>query len=260
MTHATFSGTEANLHLPAAWEELSQPELQGLYAAMAASPLDDVRLIGLRVLAGLKIDVGRRIGDRVFVSLPCASSRGKTRRVVFYMQPEVIGSVMSELDWMLQPGAVPVRLSAIGSRHAVDARLRNVPFGDYLLVENLYQGFVQSRNPDALAKAAQILYPGFKGERFGRMMVINMLNWLLQVKAMFSACFPDFFRPVGSAEGEEVCVADLYNNQIRALTGGDVTKEEQVKRIDCWRALTELDFKAKEAEELRQEQAKFRNK
>lgn len=260
MTRAIFSGTEAVLSLPHSWAELSERELHDLYAAMAASPLSDVRLIGLRVLAGLKLDVSRRDGDKVLVSLPVLSARGKAHRLVFYMQPEVVGSIMAELDWMLEPGAVPVRLPSIGHHSAVDARLRNVPFGDYLMVENLYQGFVQSHNPDALARAARILYPGYHGRRFGRMQLINVLTWLLQIKGMFSARFCNFFRPLASQECEEATIEDLYNNQIRALTGGDITKEAQIKAIDCWRALTELDFKAKEAEELRQEQAKYCNK
>ena len=38
---------------------------------------------------------------------------------------------------------------------------------------------------------------------------------------------------------------------IRALTGGDITKETAIMKMDTWRALTELDAKAREAEELR---------
>ena len=37
--------------------------------------------------------------------------------------------------------------------------------------------------------------------------------------------------------------------QVRALTGGDVTKEEAVLNVDTWTALAELDAKAKEARE-----------
>ena len=43
---------------------------------------------------------------------------------------------------------------------------------------------------------------------------------------------------------------DNMNTQIRALTGGDITKERDVLSMDCWRALTELDAKAKDYEEL----------
>ena len=41
------------------------------------------------------------------------------------------------------------------------------------------------------------------------------------------------------------------NAQIRALTGGDITKEREVLKMDCWRALTELDAKAKDYEDMR---------
>lgn len=40
------------------------------------------------------------------------------------------------------------------------------------------------------------------------------------------------------------------NAQIRALTKGDITKEKEVLHLDTWRALTELDALAKEAEEF----------
>ena len=38
--------------------------------------------------------------------------------------------------------------------------------------------------------------------------------------------------------------------QIRALTEGDITKEETIKALPCWRALTELNEKAREAKEF----------
>ena len=43
------------------------------------------------------------------------------------------------------------------------------------------------------------------------------------------------------------------NAQIRALTSGDITKEEAVLSMDTWRALTELDAKAKEVENIKRQ-------
>ena len=43
------------------------------------------------------------------------------------------------------------------------------------------------------------------------------------------------------------------NAQIRALTGGDITKEEAVLSMDTWRAFTELDAKAKEVEDIKRQ-------
>ena len=63
-------------------------------------------------------------------------------------------------------------------------------------------------------------------------------------------------QPVGKVGGE-YNMLDAVNAQIRALTDGDVTKEEFIKGYDCWRCLTELDAKAREAEEFKR---KYGNK
>jgi hypothetical protein len=43
------------------------------------------------------------------------------------------------------------------------------------------------------------------------------------------------------------------NAQIRALTKGDITKENTVLKMDVWRALTELDAQAADREELKKQ-------
>ena len=42
------------------------------------------------------------------------------------------------------------------------------------------------------------------------------------------------------------------NAQIRALAQGDITKEKEILSMDCWRALTELNEKAREIKEFTQ--------
>lgn len=67
-----------------------------------------------------------------------------------------------------------------------------------------------------------------------------------------SFAFRHFFRKVnGDSDISDISILESVNTQIRALTDGDVTKEQLVKQTDCWRALTELDAKAREAEEFR---------
>ena len=46
---------------------------------------------------------------------------------------------------------------------------------------------------------------------------------------------------------------DITFSQLRALTGGDITKEEDVLNADTWSALSELNAKAREAEEMNRE-------
>lgn len=62
--------------------------------------------------------------------------------------------------------------------------------------------------------------------------------------------FPHFFKPADKVGGN-YSFLESYNAQLRALTDGDVTKEELVKSIDTKRALTELDAKARDAEEFK---------
>lgn len=51
-------------------------------------------------------------------------------------------------------------------------------------------------------------------------------------------------------DDEEIDLRVVTDAQLRLLTDGDVTKEDAVRRVDCKRALTELNAKAKEAREM----------
>ena len=84
---------------------------------------------------------------------------------------------------------------------------------------------------------------------------MSVFYWFTSVKSLFSRSFPYFFQPVGNVspnnlleEGAPLAkrITDAMNAQIRALTKGDVTKEDEVLKMDVWRALTELDALAKE--------------
>ena len=61
------------------------------------------------------------------------------------------------------------------------------------------------------------------------------------------ADFLGYVPPIGEV------LRTAMNAQIRALTGGDITKEEAVLSMDTWRALTELDAKAKEVEDIKRQ-------
>ena len=179
-----------------------------------------------------------------------------------WVTPAMLAEHLECLDFLSDPGNVPVRLKVIGQRRhytAVNAQLHDVSFRDYVKIENLYQGFLRTNDFRDITKIASLLYPGFRPEK-DRMYpyeVLSILHWLVQIKALFARLFKNFFRPA-EGNGKAPNMVDVLNNEIRALTMGDVTKEAEILEIDCWRALTELDFKAKEAEEFNR--AKSKNK
>ena len=91
---------------------------------------------------------------------------------------------------------------------------------------------------------------------------VSVFYWFASLKQYFAMLFPHFFQPMSSDNGGNLLggssnlfaqLRDSTNAQIRALTGGDVTKEEAIKKMDTHRALTELDAKAREAEEYRKQ-------
>lgn len=88
--------------------------------------------------------------------------------------------------------------------------------------------------------------------------LVSVFLWWASVKLYFASQFPHFFQPfqrsVGADQPELPNLMGAMNAQIRALTGGDVTKEKEVLQMDCWRALTELDAKAHDIQILKSKQ------
>ena len=103
-----------------------------------------------------------------------------------------------------------------------------------------------------------ILYRTSGGERddtvtFTPEELLATFLWYSDFKALAAANFPHFFK--SSKEGGAPSEQDIslgIRAQVRALTDGDITKQQAVFETDCWAALTELDEKAREAEEFKQ--------
>ena len=104
---------------------------------------------------------------------------------------------------------------------------------------------------------ARLLYPdsrfssGIGISKIDDAEITNCVMWFSYIKKQFSRFFRHFFKPAPVSDGKAVNWLEQMNAQIRALTDGDITKEQAVYDKDCWRALTELDAKANDAEEFR---------
>lgn len=243
MTRVSFSAESHSLDvsLPKSWPELSPAELQMVFKVIARYPPEDVPVMVFRGLTGMRV---LRSAGNDFICRFSPANRKKP--VAIRIRPEELAELLRPLDFLFSPGSEPVRIPEVDGCKAVDALLHGVPFSDYIRIESLYQGFIFTQAPEAFAELAGILYPG--ATRFGQAETVCILNWMVQLKAAFSEAFPNFFRPA-SGEVDAPSMLDVINNEIRALTGGDLEKEPAILAADCWRALTELDFKAKEAEE-----------
>jgi len=164
------------------------------------------------------------------------------------------------LDFLDAFSPMPVRISHIGKHKAIAADFEKVPFEQYLYVDNLFQGYLNTQNEELLRQMAQVLYASDKVKPT-KAHLVGIFYWMASLKQYFAQMFSNFYKPAPTGEGSGSLgdeQADLFrmlrdstNSMIRALTGGDITKEAAIGKMNTWRALTELDAKAKEVEEYR---------
>ena len=248
-------GMEAfSLSLPKSWSELSDQQLLFFFRQVARDlPMNEV--LALCVCKWAEIVVLCHTDKHA-----CLVKDRKSKRQVVLADWQVTFAAR-QLAFLESFAPMPVRIAVIGGASAVAADLQAVPFEDYLACENYYQGFLHTQSMECLAEMAHLLYPKLSGKVcLEKAELLSVFYWFASVKAYFSHLFPNFFAAVPEADrnlpgnapkdiGEELRQA--MNAQIRALTGGDITKEAAILQMDCWRALTELDAKAQEAQELR---------
>lgn len=235
--------TVIDLSIPKSWQELPDKELRYVFRLLNGSfTITQVKARCLLRWAGMRV---LRQEGALFVV--------RYKKQVFPISALQITEAISNLEWLGDFPSYPVRLSRIGFHRAVRADLQNVTFEDFLTLDNLYQGYLQTQKEDLLHDMALILYQA-RFIRLTKEEATCIFYWFTSVKRYFASLFTNFFSSATDGEAFSPSYKQLQDNvntQIRALTGGDITKEREVLRMDCWRALTELDAKAKDYDELK---------
>ena len=253
-----------NLSVPISWNELDEKQLRYVYSLIANDlSLDEIKVLALLKWASPKVIVEGVSGKSKFLcSIRPLHSPHSTLH--FQLTALQLAETLSALDWLAELPASPVRLSKIRNHLAVDPDFQGVPFETFLMVENLYQGFLHTKDDALLDEIAALLYtkkfsplstlrsPLSKTERF------SVFYWVASVKDMFAKRFPDFFQPVatetdnllGGSPNIGAQLQESMDAQIRALTKGDITKEREILSLDTWRTLTELNAQAKEYKQI----------
>ncbi len=236
-----------NLNVPTTWENLSDKQLLMVYRLFARDlSASEVKTICLLKWTGLHI-IGEQSKQQYLV---------KKGRNKFLLSTKQIQQATTALDFLDDVPAVPVRLKKIGRHRPLSADFEKVPFEKYLFLENLFQGYLNTQQEELLTQMGQILYDSdqLKPDAAER---ICIFYWFAALKRYLASLFPNFLTTSTATSGNQMgadlftVLRDATNAQIRALTGGDITKEATIRQMDTHRALTELDAKAREAEEYR---------
>lgn len=225
----------AHLRLPASWEELTAPELRYVARLMHLGlPAADIQtLLALRLLT------------------PALARRAGERQTAW---------ATTLLDWMAEPPRSPVRPPLLAGGEAVDPLLQGEPFATLLTLDNLWTAALAplALNPQPPqrpqgpprwpAALYSLLWPGWREEGRRPWHDVLPLLWVTPLKATLAATFPNLYRPAAPG-APPPDMRESMETQIRALTGGDVTKRRAVLETDTWAALHELDCLAREAQE-----------
>lgn len=239
---------ELRLQCATRWSELTQEELRYVLnlIGMGCFSSEEIRTMLLMKLC--RVRVLKYNKDGWVCAFLVKTKDGKTKAHKGKIELWQVDSMIQQLEFVNSYEQFDVRLESVGEFAAVDPMLHRVRFGDYLNMEKYYQGYMKTTERKYVEGLCRLLYNGCT-EKLGDAELACAAMWFSYVKLQFSKIFKNFFRAVPN--GKPVDWLDAMNAQLRALTDGDVTKEQQVLDIDTWRALTELDAKAREAEELK---------
>ena len=240
-----------NISLPTSWAELTDKQLHMVYSLFAR----DLSAAEVKTLCLMKWN-----GLKVLSQLPDKRFLIKRGKEVVPLSTRQIQQATSVLDFLDSFAPMPVRIAQIGKYRAVAADFEKVPFEEFLFVENLFQGYLNTQSDELLLQMAQVLYAS-DHVKPDKAQLVGIFYWMASLKQYFAGQFSNFYKPVSNNSNGNLLGSgqpDIYrqlrestNAMIRALTGGDITKEAAIMKMDTWRALTELDAKAREAEELR---------
>lgn len=242
-----------NLSIPTGWQSLSDRQLLYFFTQLSSDlPMEEILTLCLFKWGNITVLCRLHNGNYLIRQRhkPKQEAQLTLRQIHF---------ATASLDYLRYFPKSPVRITHIGKAQAIEADFQGIPFSTFISCDNYYQGFLHTKNESLLKDLATLLYPSVKRKHLTKPYLYGSFYWFASLKWFFSGMFPHFLQPMpseptnllGSSPNIGEILRTAMNAQIRALTGGDITKEHAVLSMDTWRALTELDAKAKEAEELR---------
>ena len=241
-----------NLSLPTEWKELND-EQQMYVWFLFSEGYTTATVMSFCLLRWSRIKVLAKQGTQKFLV-----SKGNDIGIIDAAE---VAAAAKELAFLGELPPYPCRPECIGGHKALPADFVGVPLERFLCVENLFQGYLATKDAALLQQMAEVMYDA-PGIRLSAAEEVGVFWWMASLKQLLQRRFTYFLRPAGEGQGggesEDIGALGMrlqesMDAQIRALTKGDVTKEAEVLQLDTWRALTELNAQAKEYEDIRRD-------
>jgi len=194
----------------------------------------------------------------------------KNVKTIFEVEIEDLLNFANALRFLTKNYKGIIPLARLKNFAPCSALLEDVKFSQYLEAENYYQAYMFTKDETFLHGLMATLY-NKKGKPYNNDLTdlkakslakcskeekLICFMWFVGVKEFFAEKFKFLF--AGGAtkleEEEEPQAPDMYaiiQNQVRALTDGDITKREAVLNSLTWDALEELNNKIREAKQMK---------
>lgn len=234
-----------NITLPNSWEEMTLKEKMITFKIIALN--QDITLTYSLLFCHLaNLTISRTYNKIVVVK--------KGMKYYKLKQEDLAYFINNQFKWMFEMTGGIGQLDQIHKKDSVNVALHGVSYGDYLQLENAYQGFLATNQTRYVNNMIEILYPGIKvGKKFKDYEIYSTVYWWASLKLYFSKMFPHLFTPAEASEESPSFDARMaMDAQLKILTNGDLTKENIVLESDCWRALTYLNDKALESKKIKE--------
>lgn len=234
--------------LPTSWQELTQEQLRAALILMATGAAGTSLMTqAFLIFAGLKPE-----GEDIY--------RNRAGFLIKIGVNQITAAALN-LEYLTTPPTAAVRLDRAedGTPCKTGADFEDATFGEFLHTDGLFLMYLNNpgANADRLAEIAILLYPGITDAAAASpLMNANIIIWLSGLKKQLSGMYPYLFSAPASAGYEETAEEVAARSRratlsmIRALTGGDITKENDILQTAAHSALNELNEKAREAKEL----------
>ncbi|MDE5774589.1 MAG: hypothetical protein K2H86_09075 [Muribaculaceae bacterium] len=243
----TLSG-ELKFRIPSGWGNLSDLEAMIACGLLSREDIEVgcVPAYALIALSGIRV-LGSTAGGYLVMD---ASG---TRSVI---SSEALAMISRRMQWITEVPSNPWRPKRLAGVATIPADLSTVTLADWIAIDSAYAGASYTRRLSMLERAGSILSPGKKRD-YSLAELMAVLLWISSVKDYLQYEFPDLFEAAPPADGCDTGedlrhrLMGAINAQIRALTKGDITKEEQVLSMPLYRAFAELNAQAREYDEIK---------
>ncbi len=182
----------------------------------------------------------------------------KSRRKPFIIDAIVFAVMINKCRFLLQPGEI-TPLKWIKLARARHFRLYNASFEEYLMAENYYFAYIDTKEEKHLDNLISVLYRRpwhrWNAEKIRKRAAIfknidaevknAVFMWYIGFRAMVPQRCPNLFS--GKKSSEKLNISEYINGMVHQLNNGNITLNKKLLKQPVWDALNEMEMRALDA-------------